>query len=287
MRSSSIVNLRSVKKDQLATCQLLLLQPLWERGCRSSIKPDSIRTVRANAVSLSTPCLHQQIALHLVWLHAKRATSVFSVLPQSLLLTRSLQREHRSCCEAQCALWNTLHVLFPPTFSNCYLLQRHLNNEAIPCHVIHFNKTKLQCWSQTMELHSPLNPAKSNNEIINVIDHPYLAKSHLQTETETNTYCNKLPHPAKRTTAAQWSLTPITSSYRFFPFPTQDNNAGSAMSVPILTHCCHHSNKFTLSLKRESTNTSTHHGGQNLSEETAGALLLETFKFKLALWGIK
>lgn len=54
------------------------------------------------------------------------------------------------------------------------------------------------------------------------------------------------------------------------------------MSVPILTHCCHHSNKFTLSLKRESTNTSTHHDGQNLSEEMAGALLLETFKFNLA-----
>lgn len=82
-----------------------------------------------------------------------------------------------------------------------------------------------------MELHSPLNPAKSNNEIISVIDHPYLAKSHLHAEAETNTYRNELLHPAKRTTAAQSSLSPITRSYRFFTFPTQENNTGCAMSV--------------------------------------------------------
>lgn len=89
-----------------------------------------------------------------------------------------------------------------------------------------------------MELHSPLNPAKSNNEIISVIDHPYLAKSHLHAEAETNTYRNELLHPAKRTTAAQSSRSPITRSYRFFTFPTQENNTGCAMSVPILTHRC-------------------------------------------------
>lgn len=79
-----------------------------------------------------------------------------------------------------------------------------------------------------MQLRSPPSPAKSNNEIINVIDHPYLAKSHLQTEAETNSYCNELLHPVKLSTAAQSSLNPITQLDLLspFPHPTQRNNTG-------------------------------------------------------------
>lgn len=79
-----------------------------------------------------------------------------------------------------------------------------------------------------MQLHSPPSPAKSNNEIINMIDHPYLAKSHLQREAETDTYRNKLLHPVKPTTAAQSSLNPIIQLYLLSPLPnpTQWNNTG-------------------------------------------------------------
>lgn len=70
-----------------------------------------------------------------------------------------------------------------------------------------------------MQLHSPPSPAKSNNEIINVIDHPYLAKSHLQTEAETNTYRNKLLHPVKPTIAAQSSPESNYPVISPLPFP--------------------------------------------------------------------
>lgn len=103
-----------------------------------------------------------------------------------------------------------------------------------------------------MQLHSPPSAAKSNNEIINAIDHPYLAKSHLQTEAETNTYRNKLLHPVKLTTAAQSSLNPITQLYLLspFPHPTQKNNTSYAMPVPILTHL--YQSRDTFSLEEES-----------------------------------
>lgn len=40
------------------------------------------------------------------------------------------------------ALWNPVHILFPPTSSNYYLLQLHLNNVAMQCHVIHLQQNQ-------------------------------------------------------------------------------------------------------------------------------------------------
>lgn len=69
-----------------------------------------------------------------------------------------------------------------------------------------------------MELRSPPSPAKSNNELIAMIDCPYLARSHLQPELEQTpsaTSCfsqHKLPQRPQQPRARFPSQAPL-------PFP--------------------------------------------------------------------
>lgn len=159
-----------------------------------------------------------------VQLQTEITTKIFLCNPNAFCWPR-LPTEIGAGGSISYALWKPVHSLFPPTFSNYYLLQLHLNNVAMCCHVIHFAKPNYKASpKQCSYILHPVQPNQTMKS--SVIDHPYLAKSHLQTEAGTNTYRNKLLHPVKLTTAAQSSLNPITQLYLLspFPHPTQQNN---------------------------------------------------------------
>lgn len=218
----------STDREQLPASFNLTHCEHW-RGHKNSMNADKVHTAGASMVFWSTRR----------YLHSTASLAVKEQL-QTEITTRGLLCNPNAFCwpdlpagtlellrgSISYTLWNPGHILL---FSILQLLSTAAspNNVAMHCHVIHFNKIKLQSQSQTMQLHSPPSPAKSNNEII-AIEHPYLAKSHLQTEAETNTYHNKLLHPVKPTTAAQSSLNPITHLYLLssFSHPTQPNNTG-------------------------------------------------------------
>lgn len=115
------------------------------RGCKNSMNSHNIHTARVVSQS------------RLSYLHGTDSLPAKERL-QTEITTRGFLCNPNAFCwpdlptgtqellrgSISYSLWNPVHILFSPTFSNYYLLQLHLNNVAMHCHVIHLNKTKLQ-----------------------------------------------------------------------------------------------------------------------------------------------